>query len=129
MSRHPIRRIAIYLQFLSVAVILTLLPLVVLPDTLGPASTQQGQERLSPIIDVLVLPVEKVWDILGQFGTFDTVNCHPIPCLWWHRPPIFFHIALRHSALAIPFWLLVQVSLFEGMLFLRRRLFRLPEAA
>lgn len=107
------RRAIYYLLFLSVALNLAVLPLVVLPDIAGAAASDEGRAMLTPFVMLLLQPVEMVWHAAGQFGTLDNVDCAAAPCVPWGRPPMFFRIALRHSSLAVPFWWFVQIVLFE----------------
>jgi hypothetical protein len=118
-------RLIVYPHLLSVAIILTLLPLVVLPDIAGPMATRAGSDLLTPYVGALVRPPEAVWRLLGKAGTFDSVSCAAAPCMEWHRPPAFCRMALRHAQAAVPFWFFAQGAVLEAFLFARAR--RMPK--
>ena len=98
------------------AIVLSLLPSVMLPDTSGPMATSAGR-ALVPVVKALVLPPE--WfrsSVLGQlqtYATYDGPNGGPS----WQRPPYFSRMALRHATVAVPFWFTL---LAVGRLLLRR---------
>jgi hypothetical protein len=86
-----------WLSLSLTAVILSLLPCVMLPDVSGPTYTPEGIRQVDWVVRALLLPPERFREqVLGQFGTFASINSGGTVKLWWLRPPVYTRMAIRH---------------------------------
>ena len=111
--RHSRVRRNVYPHLLWLALVLSILPMVVLPDVMGAGATAASRDPVAKLFTALVLPVERFREALGNYGTFTSVSCSQAPCVEWGQPPVHFNIAVRHATAAVPFWFVAQAVLLE----------------
>ena len=116
------RRGTPYLVVLLISLVATIVPIALIPDLVNPQSSNIERSVIQFVTFSLLVPVERFRSVvLGQFGTFDTMD-YSGPRLWWHTGAVSLRSLLRHAYIAVPFWWAIGIAMFEASAYTLNRI-------